>query len=182
MHIPGDISTGVLNTTSPADGLMAETQPEQHASDAASPSRRILQGEESTLSVQLAKVMDMSSSPQSEKIEKQQQHDVGIVISPRRCFLRKTSSSCVPASADSSAPPVLISGGEVWRRFTPSVINPFLCLARTYNAGAGGQCKRKPKLGEDICGACNKNLAHGRVDGPIPEVKLAVFLRAAGGR
>ena len=169
-------------SSSPADGLTPEAQPEQHASVAASPSRRILQVEESTLSDQLAKVMDMSSSTESEQTETQQQRDVGVVISPRRQPLRKTSSSCVPASADSTAPPVLPPGGEIWRRFTPSVINPSLCLARTYNAGAGGQCKRKPKLGENVCGACNKNPAHGRVDGPIPELKLAFFLRAAGGR
>ena len=169
-------------SSSPADGRTPEAQPEQHASVAASPSRRILQVEESTLSDQLAKVMDMSSSTESEQTETQQQRDVGVVISPRRQPLRKTSSSCVPASADSTAPPVLPPGGEVWRRFTPSVMNPSLCLARTYNAGAGGQCKRKPKLGEDICGACNKNPAHGRADGPIPELKLPFFLRAAGGR
>ena len=77
-----------------------------------------------------------------------------------------------------SEPPAAVSAEEVWRRFTPTVIDPVKCLARTFNGGAGGQCKRKPQAGDDICGNCKK-LAHGRVDGPIPDGKLEAFLRSA---
>jgi hypothetical protein len=79
-----------------------------------------------------------------------------------------------------SEPPVVVSSDEVWRRFTPIVIDPVKCLARTFNGGAGGQCKRNPQAGGVTCGACKK-LAHGRVDGPIPDGKLQVFLRSGRG-
>ena len=84
----------------------------------------------------------------------------------------------LPVPFDGSAPPVVPAEGEVWHRFSPPVIDPALCLARTFNAGAGGQCKRKPRTGEVTCAMC-KTPVHGRVDGPIPENKLASFLRAA---
>ena len=126
----------------------------------------------------LCEVMDMPPTPESVTGETGQQHEMSIAASPRRRLLRKTSSSCAPVSADAGGPSVLPPGEEVWRRFTPSVIDPLSCLARTYNAGAGGQCKRKPRDGEVTCGVC-KTPVHGRVDGPIPEVKLAAFLRAA---
>ena len=71
-----------------------------------------------------------------------------------------------------------VSSQEIWRRFTPTNIDPTRCQARTFNKGSGGQCQKKPRGGQDICGGC-KNLAHGRVDGPIPEAKLKAFLRHA---
>ena len=176
--IPGDILAGAIDTATPADAVAAEPQQEQHLSIAASPSRQLLR-EESSLSRALSRVMGEESTTESVAVETPQVHDVDFVTSPRRRLLGKTSSACPPVSPHESTPPVLLPGEEVWRRFTPSVINPLLCLARTYNAGAGGQCKRKPQAGEVICGNCKK-LAHGRVDGPIPAIKLANFLRLAG--
>jgi len=177
-QFPGDVFAGATDRVSPADALTPETQQEQHASGTPSPARQLLR-EETTLSRQLSRVMSESSSNEAVPGETQQPLDFGVVASPPRRIKRKTSSSCDPVPADRSVPPVVLPREEIWRRFTPSVIDPLLCLARTYNGGAGGQCRRKPKAGEVICGNCNK-LAHGRVDGPIPEIKLAHFLRLAG--
>ena len=175
--IPGDISAGAINTAITPDATAAEMQEEQQFSSTASPSRQLLR-EETTLSRALSRVMDEEFSTEEVAAETPQEHDVAVVASPRRRLSGKTSSSCLPVSAHESTPPVLLPGEEVWRRFTPPVINPTLCLARTYNGGAGGQCKRNPQAGGDICGSCKK-LVHGRVDGPIPEIKLAHFLRLA---
>lgn len=51
-------------------------------------------------------------------------------------------------------------------------------MARTWNNGKGGQCCRRPRSGDDYCGAHadGKWKAHGRVDGPIPANKLKDFL------
>ena len=65
---------------------------------------------------------------------------------------------------------------ESWRDFTPSVVDLGRCLARTWDAGRGGQCRRLKPSGADVCASCAKGcLAHGRVDGPIPTTKLAAF-------
>ena len=176
-QVPGDVFAGATDRVSPADALTPETQQEQHVSGTASPARQLLR-EETTLSRALSRVMSDASSDEAAPVETVQEHAVGFVASPRRRILRKTSSSCLPVSAAESTPPVVVSGVEVWRRFTPSVIDPHACLARTFNAGAGGQCKKKPRNGEAICRTC-KIPVHGRVDGPIPDIKLATFLRAA---
>ena len=42
------------------------------------------------------------------------------------------------------------------------------------------QSKRNPQAGGVTCGSCKK-LAHGRVDGPIPDGKLQTFLRSGRG-
>ena len=173
----GDMLAEAMDMTFPADAVTDETQQEHDIPIAASLRRRILR-ESSSLGTMLARVMDEPSSTESVTHETRQEREVSVVASPRRRILRKTSSSCVPVPVDASAPPVLLPGGDVWHRFTPSVIDPALCLARTFNSGAGGQCRRKPRPGEVTCGVC-KTPVHGRVDGPIPENKLAIFLRAA---
>ncbi|MCP4742448.1 MAG: hypothetical protein GY871_09540, partial [Actinomycetales bacterium] len=64
--------------------------------------------------------------------------------------------------------------GEEWRRYTPDVVDPCRCMGRTWNGARGGQCK-KPRVHGDLCQTHHKCLACVRVDGPIPEAKLAEF-------
>lgn len=62
--------------------------------------------------------------------------------------------------------------------FTPAVINPLLCMARTWNLGAGGQCAKRGTGGDGFCASHFKEerwRVHGRVDGPIPAKKLKDF-------
>lgn len=67
---------------------------------------------------------------------------------------------------------------EEWRQFTPAVIDYSRCLARTWNNGAGGQCTKAPAEMQVFCLMhVDKWVQHGRVDGPIPEKKLAEFKR-----
>merc|ERR1719356_876794 len=73
-------------------------------------------------------------------------------------------------------------GEEGWRRFTPPSVDTHLCIARTWNQGLGGQCGKAPVQGSDFCAQHNKTWqTHGRVDGPIPEKKLAEFEKAKTG-
>jgi len=69
---------------------------------------------------------------------------------------------------------------EVWRRFTPESGKGGQCMSRVWNGGKGGQCSKSPAEGSDLCALHQKNLNHGRVDGPIPEAKLKEFLSANG--
>jgi hypothetical protein len=69
---------------------------------------------------------------------------------------------------------------EVWRRFTPESGKGGQCMSRVWNGGKGGQCSKSPADGSDLCALHQKNLNHGRVDGPIPEAKLKEFLSANG--
>jgi len=173
----GDMLARVMDEPSSNESVTDETRQVREVSVVSSPRRRILK-KTSSLGTMLARIMDEPSSTESVTAEVRQVQEVSVVSSPRRRILRKTSSSCLPVPFDGSAPPVVPAEGEVWHRFSPSVIDPALCLARTFNAGAGGQCKRKPRTGEVTCAMC-KTPVHGRVDGPIPENKLASFLRAA---
>eukprot|EP00927_Polykrikos_kofoidii_P023930 TRINITY_DN21865_c0_g1_i3.p1 TRINITY_DN21865_c0_g1~~TRINITY_DN21865_c0_g1_i3.p1 ORF type:complete len:813 (-),score=124.11 TRINITY_DN21865_c0_g1_i3:123-2408(-) len=71
-----------------------------------------------------------------------------------------------------------------WRRFTPAVIDPNGCQARTWSGGRGGQCKmgRDRHADSEFChkhGLEEKWRVHGRLDGPIPLKKLGEFLKAA---
>mmetsp|Transcript_123310 Transcript_123310/g.310386 ORF Transcript_123310/g.310386 Transcript_123310/m.310386 type:complete len:271 (-) Transcript_123310:67-879(-) len=69
--------------------------------------------------------------------------------------------------------------------FTPEEIEWTLCLARTWNAGRGGQCLRHRRDGSDFCamhGAGDKWMVHGRVDGNVPEKKLREFEAATPAR
>lgn len=77
---------------------------------------------------------------------------------------------------------------QLWKRFSPSKINPKLCMARTWCGGVGGQCtKPRARLSRshhsaEFCqqhGSDESWRVHGRVDGAIPDVKLCEFLRAA---
>ena len=68
---------------------------------------------------------------------------------------------------------------EEWRRFTPPCINEGLCMARTWNAGRGGQCRWKPLDGSRLCKFHGEQQGqkgwHGEVDGEIPARKLVDF-------
>ena len=68
---------------------------------------------------------------------------------------------------------------EEWRRFTPPCINEGLCMARTWNAGRGGQCRWKPLDGSRLCKFHGEQQGqkgwHGEVDGEIPARKLVEF-------
>ena len=73
----------------------------------------------------------------------------------------------------------------VWQQFTPAAIDAGRCLAREWGEGRGAQCKLARKPGQEFCGRHRdvktgvEKLAHGRVDGRIPEQKLKEFLKAA---
>eukprot|EP00929_Paragymnodinium_shiwhaense_P047384 TRINITY_DN24035_c0_g1_i1.p1 TRINITY_DN24035_c0_g1~~TRINITY_DN24035_c0_g1_i1.p1 ORF type:complete len:1703 (+),score=462.12 TRINITY_DN24035_c0_g1_i1:117-5225(+) len=73
-----------------------------------------------------------------------------------------------------------------WQRFTPAAVDYSLCLARTWANGQGGQCKRGQIQGQSFCTMHAKKLTLGRVDGPIPQERLADFEKASskkgGGR
>ena len=68
---------------------------------------------------------------------------------------------------------------EEWRKFTPPCIQPELCMARTWGAGRGGQCSKKPLDGCRFCGTHVKQQGqrgwHGAVDEEIPAKKLLEF-------
>ena len=159
---------------SPGDSLIAEAHREHNATVAAAPRLRISRKTSSSavspspvddgvwLEAALTVAMDIPFTP---PLETPPEHGIPMEVKSARV---------------ASAPPVLVPGEEVWRRFTPSLIDPARCLSRTYNGGAGGQCSRYPKAGEVICGSCKK-LAHGRVDGPIRDGKLQIFLRSSRG-
>ena len=114
----------------------------------------------------LTAIMDQPTSPEEVTVETACDHSV---------------AGDVSTASVAGEPPAVVSADEVWRRFTPIVIDPVKCLARTFNGGAGGQCKRNPQTGGVTCGSCKK-LAHGRVDGPIPDGKLQTFLRSSRGK
>eukprot|EP00929_Paragymnodinium_shiwhaense_P115807 TRINITY_DN8492_c0_g1_i1.p1 TRINITY_DN8492_c0_g1~~TRINITY_DN8492_c0_g1_i1.p1 ORF type:complete len:346 (-),score=140.57 TRINITY_DN8492_c0_g1_i1:247-1284(-) len=92
-----------------------------------------------------------------------------------------------PAQADGddlgvASTPVQAAPAEPAYKFTPAKINRALCLARTWAEGAGGQCSRCPTFGQPFCPMHERDdrwKAHGRVDGPVPELKLREFERAA---
>ena len=69
---------------------------------------------------------------------------------------------------------------EVWRRFTPTQVDPHKCQARTWGGGFGGQCRQACMRGKDLCRAHFKqeSLAHGRVDECPAYWKLQQFLSA----
>lgn len=60
--------------------------------------------------------------------------------------------------------------------FSPKYIDVTRCMARTWADGSGGQCN-KLATEDGLCNAHMKALAHGRLDGPIPDQKLAEFVR-----
>ena len=70
-----------------------------------------------------------------------------------------------------------------WYDFTPKTIDKFLCQARTWNNGDGGQCTRSQAIGCKLCifhklqRASSTGLVHGLVTGRIPSRKLAEFKR-----
>ena len=60
------------------------------------------------------------------------------------------------------------------------VLDGSRCLARSWNAGQGGQCSNKPQPDQPFC---RKHVAtwktHGCVDGEIPANKMQEFRKAA---
>ena len=68
-----------------------------------------------------------------------------------------------------------------WKCYTPDIIDPTRCMARTWSEGKGGQCAKKPKPGMRFCLFHAKQEGdqgwHGAVDGEIPPGKLAEFKR-----
>lgn len=65
------------------------------------------------------------------------------------------------------------------QRFTPKVVNPACCQARTWAGGVGGQCRGRKVGASSFCRAHGdeKWMAHGHVCGTIPPLKLTKFLR-----
>lgn len=69
-------------------------------------------------------------------------------------------------------------------KFTPEIIDEELCMARVWGDGKGGQCQFVPETNGELCRLhlahlrTEKGLAHGRVDGAVPEPKLAQFEKA----
>ncbi|CAE8633799.1 unnamed protein product [Polarella glacialis] len=76
-----------------------------------------------------------------------------------------------------------------WKAFTPKTVDNSRCVARTWDAGRGGQCPRLPSSGTDGVSLCEGHraglLPHGLVTGPIPAAKLSEFqlhaVKEAGG-
>lgn len=74
---------------------------------------------------------------------------------------------------------------QACRRFSPETLTAGLCMARTWNAGRGGQCRRTASSAGCLCvvhlaqAKSSTGLVHGRVDGPVPAAKLREFERAA---
>jgi hypothetical protein len=84
---------------------------------------------------------------------------------------------CTPKRLN-SAPPVMSS----LTPFTPRVIDTKRCMARTWGGGLGAQCSTRLRADtgkNDLCHLHARHIAHGRVDGPVPPVKLEEFRRAA---
>ncbi|CAK0800533.1 unnamed protein product [Prorocentrum cordatum] len=75
------------------------------------------------------------------------------------------------------------------RRFTPELLLPGACMARTWASGRGGQCRHQPvEGGAGLCQAHSVQavrsaggLPHGRVDGPVPLKKLLEFEKFSAG-
>jgi len=108
----------------------------------------------------------------------------GVQQSPTRPCLKRgrPEKPSVGDGSDSDGVEVLTGVSEqAWRRFTPKVIRPELCQARTWDDGRGGQCQRKPRADSDLCTSHWKDqaLALGRVSGEMSEGKLREFLDAA---
>eukprot|EP00929_Paragymnodinium_shiwhaense_P122426 TRINITY_DN95134_c0_g1_i1.p1 TRINITY_DN95134_c0_g1~~TRINITY_DN95134_c0_g1_i1.p1 ORF type:complete len:348 (-),score=49.93 TRINITY_DN95134_c0_g1_i1:227-1138(-) len=117
------------------------------------------------------------------------------VVSSKATMTKRTASTSKKTSRKPAAPMRTVSttrpepsshtstasNEQVGREFTPSPIDVLGCLARTWNGGAGGQCKRRRCAGSEFCTVhAKQNLyeVHGRVDGPIPPAKLKDFQRA----
>eukprot|EP00929_Paragymnodinium_shiwhaense_P068044 TRINITY_DN341_c5_g1_i1.p1 TRINITY_DN341_c5_g1~~TRINITY_DN341_c5_g1_i1.p1 ORF type:complete len:951 (+),score=297.00 TRINITY_DN341_c5_g1_i1:102-2954(+) len=98
-----------------------------------------------------------------------------------------TSSSSAAAGSGETVAQADLEMDEESRMFTPTRINPELCYGRTWAGGQGGQCIRRPELGERLCTQHKmqelspKGLVHGFVDGPIPKKKLEEFKRSVTG-
>ena len=73
-------------------------------------------------------------------------------------------------------------GLERWRQFTPGPLDMSKCKGRVWNGSEGGQCQSQCVGGSEFCRTHGKQndsgrLAHGRVDGDIPEPKYEEFVR-----
>lgn len=99
------------------------------------------------------------------------------------------AATATPARRRATAPPAAneadgddgngsaaVEDAAAWKRFTPAEIDRTLCLGRTWG---GGQCRRKPTEGHQLCKTHQRHLSHGQVDGPIPAAKLKQFEAAA---
>ena len=107
---------------------------------------------------------------------------------------KREPETCGPASGGAGpavealpAPPQSDPAAQ-WRVFTPAVVDPAKCMARTWGGGNGGQCRTRAPHGSQYCkthAAMHEAFSrdgsggwHGAVDGPIPARKLAEFQRA----
>jgi len=114
-------------------------------------------------------------------------------IPPSRCATSTCSVRCPSPQPSSSSHdvvtqpsnpnvplPQVTSAPPSWMRFTPPAVRSDRCMARTWDRGSGGQCMRLKKASQDFCGHHGgvKWTAYGRVDGPIPQRKMAEFLLA----
>ncbi len=72
---------------------------------------------------------------------------------------------------------------EMWRMFTPPLVDASRCLARTWGAGQGGQCVRRHLAGGRLCAMHAAKQGGGQwlgeVTGEIPGPKLSEFQRVA---
>jgi hypothetical protein len=79
---PGDVFAGDIDTATTPDAVAVQTQEQEQFSNTASPSRQLLR-EETSLSRALSRVMGEESSNEDVAGETPQEHDVGVVASPR---------------------------------------------------------------------------------------------------
>lgn len=91
---------------------------------------------------------------------------------------------CQAAEAKPPEAEQALNGAEEWHNFSPKTIDSKLCLARTWNASAGGQCQESRPSDSVLCykhqrmAVSKQGLLNGLADGPIPEKRLKEFQEA----
>eukprot|EP00445_Apocalathium_hangoei_P078215 CAMPEP_0204173124 /NCGR_PEP_ID=MMETSP0361-20130328/44726_1 /ASSEMBLY_ACC=CAM_ASM_000343 /TAXON_ID=268821 /ORGANISM="Scrippsiella Hangoei, Strain SHTV-5" /LENGTH=262 /DNA_ID=CAMNT_0051131353 /DNA_START=53 /DNA_END=840 /DNA_ORIENTATION=- len=113
----------------------------------------------------------------------------GLLRTSRATAYERGSAAAAAAARTEGSPPGRRRSGSstVWP-FSPQTIDLSRCMARVWADGVGGQCKSAVVSDDSLCAIHRKKqeglagLAHGRLDGPVPENKLAEFRRAQAAR
>eukprot|EP00446_Apocalathium_sp_SHHI-4_P007497 CAMPEP_0177168746 /NCGR_PEP_ID=MMETSP0367-20130122/9223_1 /TAXON_ID=447022 ORGANISM="Scrippsiella hangoei-like, Strain SHHI-4" /NCGR_SAMPLE_ID=MMETSP0367 /ASSEMBLY_ACC=CAM_ASM_000362 /LENGTH=264 /DNA_ID=CAMNT_0018614885 /DNA_START=58 /DNA_END=849 /DNA_ORIENTATION=- len=113
----------------------------------------------------------------------------GLLRTSRATAYERGRAAAAAAARTEGSPPRRRRSGSspVWP-FSPQTIDLSKCMARVWADGVGGQCKSAVVSDDSLCAIHRKKqeglagLAHGRLDGPVPENKLAEFRRAQAAR
>jgi len=117
-----------------------------------------------------ANMMDVEAWGKPPKHRSHELHEQEACKAPPTCGSH--GSHVGPNTPETDSDPQM----PAWKQFTPIAVAPDCCMARTWNGGIGGQCRKRPSHGTYCNFHANDNWRkHGRVDGPIPEEKLAEF-------